>query len=108
MSAVQPREKALGRAAEYDMIPPMSTKTVKTKSRAPGFRYAPEDLAPRDAARDDAFADAFIARNREALNASIKKARASLKRGEGTVTRSEEDFFAAMKGGKVRRRPRTS
>lgn len=60
----------------------MSTRTAKAKPRKSGFRYAPEDLTPRDLAADEAFLDAFIKRNKDALEASIAKARAQIMRGE--------------------------
>lgn len=60
----------------------MSTKTAKARPRKSRFRYAQEDLAPRDLAADDAFVDAYVERNKDALNASIRKARAQIARGE--------------------------
>jgi hypothetical protein len=46
------------------------------------FRYEPEDLEPRDHAADLAAMDAFLLRNKDALNASIEKAHAEFERGE--------------------------
>ena len=77
----------------------MSTKTT---SRKPALRYAPEDLAPRDIAGDEKFANDFIARNRDAINADLKTARASIKKGKGKRYRSSEDLVVDIMG-KVRR-----
>lgn len=60
----------------------MNVKAAKQKRAKPAIRYAPEDLAARDAAADDAAVDAYVARNKDALNASIKKAHAEFERGE--------------------------
>jgi len=55
----------------------MNTKTAKP----PKALYTEEDLAPRDHAADEAALDAWIERNKDALNASIDKARAEFERG---------------------------
>ncbi len=60
----------------------MSITTKKQPPRRPVFRYAPEDLAPRDAAADEAALDAYVKRNKDALNASIENAHAEFERGE--------------------------
>ena len=60
----------------------MSTKTAKTKPAKSAFRYAPEDVEPRDRKADDAFADAYTKRNKDALNASIEEAHAAFERGD--------------------------
>ncbi|TAL00086.1 MAG: hypothetical protein EPO08_14745 [Rhodospirillaceae bacterium] len=86
----------------------MSTKTAKTKPAKSSFRYAPEDLAPRDEAREEASIEGFIKRNRDALNASINEARDSLKRGEGIAIRSESEFLAAIRGKASRSRSQKS
>jgi len=59
----------------------METKT-STHSSADTFRYEPEDLAPRDHLADEAALDAYLERNKDALNASIEEARAEFARGE--------------------------
>jgi hypothetical protein len=60
----------------------MSTRTAKSKQRKAGFRYEREDLAPRDLVADEAFVDSYVERNKDALNASIKKARGQIAHGE--------------------------
>jgi hypothetical protein len=55
----------------------------------------PEDL--KQSAEDEAFVDAFVERNRPALEKMIEEARASLARGEGITVRSREDFLAAIR-----------
>lgn len=57
---------------------PMSAKTAKP----PKALYTEEDLAPRDAAADEAALDAWLERNKDALNASFDKAKAEYERGE--------------------------
>ena len=58
----------------------MSTKTAK--KTVTGMRYTPEDLEPRDAAADEAAMDAYLRRNKDALNASAERAMAEFERGE--------------------------
>jgi hypothetical protein len=58
----------------------MAKKAAKPKPIP--FRYEPADLKPRDHAADDAFVDAFIARNREALIESIEETDRQFERGE--------------------------
>lgn len=60
----------------------MGTKSAKAKSKKPGFRYTPEDLAPRDRSADETLVDAYTARNKEALNESIGSAHDAFERGE--------------------------
>lgn len=60
----------------------MSTKTAKAKPAKSSFRYAPEDVEPRDCGADEAFADAYTKRNKDALNASIEEAHAAFERGD--------------------------
>jgi predicted transcriptional regulator len=79
----------------------MSTKTAKAKPGKPGFRYAKENLAPRDLAADEAFGDAYIKRNKDALNASIVKARAEIARGEFFT---QDQVMADLKAQRLRRR----
>lgn len=79
----------------------MSSKNTKAKPRRSGFRYAPEDLAPRDFAADEALLDSFIKRNTDALNASIQNARAQIMRGK-YFTR--EQVIADIKAQRQRRR----
>jgi len=78
----------------------MSTKTAKALIKA-GFRYVPEDLAPRAASADEALADAYTNRNKKALNASIDKAHAEFARGK-YFTRDQ--VVADIKASRQRRR----
>jgi predicted transcriptional regulator len=59
----------------------MRTKAAK-RSRPDDPSYAPEDLEPRDAVHDEAALDAYLTRNKNALNASIKRAESEFERGE--------------------------
>lgn len=61
----------------------MAKMNPKTTARATEtFRYEPEDMESRDRSADEAAVDGFIERNRDALNASIEKARVEFERGE--------------------------
>jgi hypothetical protein len=73
----------------------MKNKTTDTKPR-----YAPEDLESRDPVADEARMDAWLQRNKDALNASAKKALEEFKRGEYF---SDEDVTAALKAHRLRR-----
>ncbi len=73
---------------------------TKTKPVQPDGRYTPEDLQPRDAAADDRAADAYLERNKDALNASIEKARAEFERGEYFTL---DQVMADAKAQKLRR-----
>jgi predicted transcriptional regulator len=55
----------------------MDTKSAKAKQR-----YRPEDLEPRDPAADEAALNAWLLRNKDALNASARKAWKEFQRGE--------------------------
>jgi predicted transcriptional regulator len=80
----------------------MSTKIAKAKKSKSGVRYAPEDLAPRDVAADEAVLDTYLQRNKDALNASIEKAHAEFEKGEYfTLDRVMADVRAQQQ-----RRPR--
>lgn len=59
--------------------------TIKNKSQdnsQPAVRYADEDLTPRDSAADDVAIDAYIKRNKSALDASIAKAKSEFEHGD--------------------------
>jgi hypothetical protein len=56
---------------------PMTAKTAKP----PKALYTEEDLAPRDHAADEAALDAWLRRNKDAINASADKAREEFERG---------------------------
>jgi hypothetical protein len=60
----------------------MTAKVAKAKQAKTSVRYTRDDLAPRDAAADDAALDVYLQRNKQALNASIEKAHAEFERGE--------------------------
>jgi len=74
----------------------MSAKTAKP----PKALYTKEDLEPRDAAADEAALDAFLKRNKDAINASIDKARAEYERGEYFT---HEQVWADIKAQRARR-----
>ncbi len=57
-------------------------KSKQPSKAADIFRYEPEDLEPRDSAADKAAVDAYIERNKDAINVSIDKAHAEFERGE--------------------------
>ena len=59
----------------------------------PGLRpEIPDDL--KQSPDDEAFIDAFVERNRPALEKMIEEARASIARGEGKSYVSAEDLLA--------------
>lgn len=74
----------------------MTVKSARTKRLAAPLRYTKEDLAPPNVAEAEDFADRFIKRNRAALNEALKKARASIKRGEGVEVKSYGEFTEAI------------
>jgi hypothetical protein len=58
----------------------MDTKPIKPKRASV---YSPEELEPRDHAADEAWADAWIERNREQIDRDVAQARRSLADGKG-------------------------
>ncbi len=72
----------------------MSTK-IDPKVIADLSRYTTEELDP-EIAKDEAAMDAFIERNRDALNTALKEGYLSLDRGEGVEIRSLEDLLSAL------------
>jgi hypothetical protein len=78
---------------------------TKAPHRKPvrSFRHEPADLRPRDGAAEDAFADDFVARNKDAINRSIRQARDPFDRGEHFT---QEQVSAAVKAQRRRRRVR--
>jgi hypothetical protein len=72
-------------------------KTIDPKLIAELSRYTPEELDPHTA-QDEAAMDAFIERNRDALNKALEAGYVSLKNGEGIPIRSLEDLLAALDG----------
>lgn len=74
----------------------MATRSARTKRVAAPLRYTEDDLAPHSGAEDAEFVSRFIKRNRAALNAALKEARASIKRGEGVEVKTYEQFAAAL------------
>ena len=83
----------------------MTTRTARAKRVAP-LKYTEEDLAPQKNAKDAEFVNRFVKRNRAALNAALKEARASIKRGEGIEVKTYEEFTAAIAGNRRRGRKR--
>ena len=79
----------------------MNTKTTKPAPTKSGFRYTEEDLAPRDFAAEEAAMDAYIERNKDAINASIDLAREQHARGEYFT---HEQVFADLEAQTLRRR----
>jgi Txe/YoeB family toxin of Txe-Axe toxin-antitoxin module len=78
----------------------MDTKPIKGKS---GSVYTPEELEPRDHAADEAWADAWIERNREQIERDIEKARESFRQGRYTSYSKPGELAAEMMK-RVRRR----
>jgi hypothetical protein len=72
------------------------TKAVKSSPAAKVFRYEPADMKPRDHAADNAFIDAFIARNRDALIESIEETDRQFERGE---VHTLDEAMAELKAG---------
>lgn len=66
----------------------MATKQANLES---GF---PDDLKPSP--EDEAFMDAFVERNRAALEKMIEEARASIARGEGKTYSSADELLAEV------------
>ena len=79
----------------------MSVKTTEPKPAVQGFRYTEEDLAPRDLAADEAAMDAFLERNKDAINAGVKLADEQFARGEYFT---EAEVFAYLEAEALRRR----
>jgi predicted transcriptional regulator len=79
----------------------MSARTAKGKPKKIRFRYEREDLTPRDLVADEALVDAYVERNKDALNASIRKARGQLARGEYLT---HDQVMADLKAQRQRRR----
>jgi hypothetical protein len=73
----------------------MSTKTIDPRVIADLSRYTAEELDPHTA-EDAAAMDAFIARNRDALNKALEAGYLSLANGQGVAIRSLEDLLAAI------------
>jgi hypothetical protein len=67
----------------------MATKQANLES---GF---PDDLKPSP--EDEAFMDAFVERNRAALEKTVEESRAAIARGEGIAVRSRKEFLAAIR-----------
>lgn len=70
-------------------------KTLDPKVIADLSRYTPEELDPQ-VAEDEAAMDAYIERNRDALNRALEAGYLSLKNGKGMPIRSLEDLLAAL------------
>jgi len=70
-------------------------KSIDPKVIAELSRYTPEELDPH-VAEDEAEMDAYIQRNREALNRALEAGYVSLTNGKGLPIRSLEDLLAAL------------
>ena len=73
---------------------PMETK-IDPKVIADLSRYTAEELDP-DVVKDEAAMDAYIERNKDALNAALEQGYLSLDRGEGVKIRSLEELLSAL------------
>ena len=73
----------------------MSTKTIDPKIIADLSRYTEEELEPRFA-EDQAGMEAYIERNREAINRALEEGYISLDAGEGVEIRSLEDLLSVL------------
>ena len=80
----------------------MSTKMLDPKTIADLSRYTPEELDP-EAAKDEAAMEAFIERNRDAINKALEAGYVSLDRGDGVPIGSLEELLAAISSEKKRR-----
>ena len=79
----------------------MNTKTIDPKIIANLSRYTPEELDP-SVAEDAAAMEAYIERNREALNKALKAGYLSLDAGQGIEIRSLEDLLSVLSGARPR------
>ncbi len=70
-------------------------KSIDPKVLADLSRYTSEELDPQ-VAEDEVAMDAYIERNREALNRALEAGYVSLKNGKGISIRSLEDLLAAL------------
>ena len=68
-------------------------KTIDLKIIADLSRYTPEELDPQ-VAEDEAAMDAYIERNREALNKALEAGYVSLRNGQGVPIKSLEDLLS--------------
>ena len=78
----------------------MSARTIDPKIIAHLSRYTEEELDPRFA-EDQAGMDAYIERNREAINKALEEGYVSLDAGEGVEIRSLEDLLAVLSTAKT-------
>jgi hypothetical protein len=81
----------------------MSSKILDQKTLADISRYTSEELDPQSA-EDEAAVEAFIARNREAINRALEQGYLSLSRGGGTEIRSLDDLLSAVEAEKAKQR----
>jgi len=79
----------------------MSTKTIDPKIVANLSRYTPEELDPR-VAEDETAMEAYIERNREALNKALQAGYLSLDAAEGTEIHSLEELLSVLTRAKTR------
>lgn len=79
----------------------MNAKTIDPKIIAHLSRYTEEELDPRFA-EDQAGMEAYVERNREAINKALEEGYVSLDAGEGVDIRSLEDLLSVFSRAKAR------
>ena len=80
----------------------MNTRAIDPKIIADLSRYTAEELDPQ-LAEDEAAMDAFIERNRDALNKALQAGYVSLENSNGIAIRSLEDLLLVLKTQRARR-----
>jgi hypothetical protein len=80
----------------------MNTKSIDPKILADLSRYTAEELDPRHA-EDEIAMDAYIERNRDALNKALEAGYLSLENGDGTAIRSLEELLLALEAARKSR-----
>jgi len=78
------------------------TKTLDPRVVAELSRYTAEELDPR-LTEDEAAMEAFLARNREAVDRALQEGIASLDAGKGFEVHSLDDLFSALSAERARR-----
>ncbi|HUO93246.1 MAG TPA: hypothetical protein VMU22_10005 [Rhizomicrobium sp.] len=80
----------------------MNSRAIDPKIIADLSRYTAEELDPQ-LAEDESAMDAYIARNRDALNKALEAGYVSLESGDGIAIRSLEDLLLALETARARR-----
>lgn len=78
------------------------TKTLDPKTIAELSRYTAEELDPQTA-EDEAAMEAFLERNREAVDRALQEGIASLNSGKGVEIRSLDDLLSVLSAERARR-----